>query len=244
MPNSDRRDLNGTHDRGVGMRREHPLFFWGMVTVSLLLLAATVLAGLRVTQYRAEAATLDREMSQTEKETRDRILNSQAKRSELAIALLQREMRLRELEEEEIHLALSVEDSTLSLRHGPAILREAKVVIGPDSVVTGADGRSWRLVQVLGERHLAEKQVNPTYTVPEWVYASRGEAVPPEAQRRIEGGLGRYVLRLDDGTEIHTRPSVGPFAQGVRPAGFIVEDEADMAAIFDALKVETPVYIY
>ena len=227
-----------------GLRESYPLFFWGVAAIAMLLLSATVVVGMRIPEYRSQAASIDDAMSETERETRDRILNSQARRSELAIALLQREIRMRAMEEEGIHLAISLEDSTLSLRHGDAVLREARVTIGGDSTVQAPDGRSWRLIRALGERHLAAMETNPTATMPEWVYAGQGQPIPPESERRVEGGLGRYVLRLDDGSEIHTRPASGPFAQGVRPAGFIVESEADMRAIFDALRVDTPVYIY
>jgi hypothetical protein len=227
-----------------GIRRRHPLFFWGLTTAGLLLATASAVVAMRIPQYQAEASAIDRAMTEAERATRDRILNSQARRSELAMALLQRELRLRSLEEKGAHLAISLEDSTLYFRHGPATLRQVRLEIGPDSTVSAPDGRTWRLVRALGERHLVAKETNPTYTVPEWVYASRGEPVPPEEARRVEGGLGRYVLRLDDGTEIHTRPASGPFAEGIRPAGFIVENETDMRAIFDALRVDTPVYIY
>ena len=212
--------------------------------MTVLLLVATLIMIVRIPMYRLQAAELDETMTEAERETRDRILNSRARRSELAVALLQREVRLRSLEQDAAHLAISLEDSTLSLRHGPATLREARITIGPDSTVQAADGRSWRLVRPLGERRVQEKQVDPEYTVPEWVYVARGEPVPPESERRIAGALGEYVLRLDDGTEIHTRPSAGPFAEGARPAGFIVEEEADMRAIFDAISIDTPVFIY
>lgn len=226
------------------LRRNHPVFFWGMAAVTLVLLVASVVMAVRIPLYRTQAASLDETMTEAEKETRDRILNSQARRSDLAIALLQREVRLQAMEENSIHLAISLEDSTLSLRHGPAVLRETPISVGPDSTVRAPDGRSWRLVRPLGERHLQEKEVNPTFEVPEWVYVSRGETPPPEGERRVEGGLGQYVLRLNDGTEIHTRPETGPFATGPRPAAFIVENEADMRAIFDAISAETPVYIF
>ncbi len=226
------------------LKRDHPLFFWGMTTVGVVLLIATVAMALRIPQYRSQAASYDARMSETERETRDRILNSQARRSELAVALLQRELRLRAVEENSVHLAISITDSTLSLRHGDATLREVPITVGPDSTVAGPDGRSWRLVQALGERHLVEKERDADLLVPEWVYHARGEEVPSASARSIEDGLGSYLLRLDDGTEIHTRPATGPFAAGARPAGFIVEREDDLAAIFDAISVDTPVYIY
>lgn len=225
------------------LRREHPIFFWGTVTVLVLLVGATIAVAVRIPTYRQQAALLDQRMSETERETRDRILDSRTRRSQLAVALLQREMRLKAMEEEGMHLAISLEDSTFSLRHGSATLREVPVQIGADSVIRAPDGRTWRFVRGLGERHLAAKETSPEYVVPEWVYVSRGEPVPPEEERRIKGGLGRYVMRLDDGTEIYTLPESGPLADQVKPASFVVREQ-DMRAIFDAVRVDIPVYIY
>jgi hypothetical protein len=226
------------------LRREHPIFFWGMVVVLLFILAGAAMVAVRVPQYRQEAAEIDRRMSEEEKATRDEILQARQARTELGIALLQRELRLRALEEKGLHLAINTEDSTLSLRHGPATLRHAKVQIGGDSIVRAPSGQTWRFVGALGERHVQEKDVGESYTIPEWVYISRGQPVPPESDRTIDGGLGRYVLRLDDGTEIYSRPRQGPFAEGVKPASFVVESESDLRAIFDAIGRDTPVYIY
>lgn len=225
------------------LRGDHPIFFWGITALAALLLVLTLTVALRIPQYTRQMTMMDRELGDTERETRDRILDSQTRRSELALALLQREMRLKALEEKEIHLAINMEDSTLSLRHGAATLRQIPIEIGGDSVIQAPDGRTWRFVRAAGERHLREKQNAPVVTIPEWVYVSRGEAVPAESDRRIEGGGGRYVLRLDDGTEIYSRPSEGPFATGVKPGAFVA-DEDELEAIFEALSVETPVYIY
>lgn len=225
------------------LRRDHPVFFWGMLALALLLVAATTVVAVRIPTYQEQANLLDSRMDETERATRDRILDSQTRRSALALALLQRELRLKAMEEEGLHLAISTEDSTLALRHGPATLRQVPVQIGADSTVRAANGQSWRLIRPLGERHLDEKLTNPEVAIPEWVYVSRGEPVPPEEERRVEGALGRYVLRLDDGTEIYTTPEAGPFVGQVKPAGFLVREE-DMRAIFDAIRRDTPVYIY
>ena len=215
-----------------------------MVVVLLFILAGAAAVAVRVPQYRREAAEIDRRMSEEEKATRDEILEAQQARTELGIALLQRELRLKALEEKGLHLAINTEDSTLTLRHGPAALRQAKVQIGGDSIIRAPSGQTWRFVGALGERHVQEKDVGASYTIPEWVYISRGQPVPPEGDRTVDGGLGRYVLRLDDGTEIYSRPREGPFAEGVKPAAFVVESESDLRAIFDAIGKDTPVYIY
>ena len=230
--------------RGLSrLRHDHPLFFWGMTTLMVLFLAATAVVTSRIPRYQRESEALNREMSAAERATRDRILQSRAARSEMAVALLRRELRVKGLQQKGIHLAVNMEDSTLSLRHGRATLRAVPVSIGPDSVVRAPDGRAWRFVRALGERTIREKQVSPTYTVPEWVYLGRGQPVPPPEQRQVEGGLGEYVLRLDDGTEIYSEPEAGPLAGSVKPAAFMVR-ESDMRAFFDAVREDTPVFIY
>jgi hypothetical protein len=226
------------------LRRNHPVFFWGTMTLIVLLLGAAGLVAVRVPQYRQEAQEIDRRMSQEEKATRDRILAAQSQKAELGVALLQRELRLKAMEEKGLHLAISTADSTLSLRHGAATLRQIRVHIGGDSVVSTPSGQSWRFVSALGERHVKDKDVGGVYTVPDWVYLSRGQPVPAESERQIAEGLGRYVLRLDDGTEIYSHPKAGPFASGVKPAAFMVDSEGDLRAIFEAISADTPVYIY
>lgn len=230
--------------RGISaLRRDHPVFFWGMTTLILLFAVGAVAVALRVPQYQREAEAMAREMSKEERATRDRILQSQTRRSELALALLRRDLRLKSLQQKGLHLAISLEDSTLALRHGKATLRSVPVQVGADSVVRAPDGRTWRFVRALGQRRLAEKERSPTYTVPEWVYVSRGQPVPAESERTVEGGLGRYVLRLDDGTEIYSTPKTGPLAGAVKPASFMVR-ERDLMAIFDAVRADVPVFIY
>ena len=225
------------------LREDHPLFFWGMASIATLLLALTLTVAIRIPQYASQMAMMDRGLDEAARETRDSILTSQTRRSDLAIALLQREMRLRALERDEVHLAIDMGDSTLSLRHGGATLRTIPIQVGADSVIRAPDGRTWRFVRGLGERHLQGKERSPEIVIPEWVYVSRGESVPPQESRTVAGGGGRYVLRLNDESEIYSRPADGPLAIGVKPGSFMA-DEDDLEAIFEALRVETPVYIY
>ncbi len=227
----------------ASFRRDHPVFFWGIISVVLLLLMGTIAVAIRIPAYMQQAEALESKMSEEELATRDRILDSKARRAQLALALLQRELRLESIQEDRVHLAISTADSMLYLRHGPATLRSAPVQIGADSVIQAPGGRTWRFVRSLGERHLEEKETSPAYAVPEWVYVSRGEPVPPEDARTVQGGLGEYVLTLNDGTEIYSPPEEGPLAGPVKPASYMVEEE-DLHAIFDAIELDTPVYIY
>jgi hypothetical protein len=225
------------------LRRDHPVFFWGTLGVILVLLSASAAVAARVPEYRRDARVLDRQMSERERATRDRVLESRSRRTALAIALLRRELRLKAMQQKGLHLAVNTEESTLALRHGAATLREVHLEVGRDSIVHAPDGRTWRFVRAVGERRLAEKEAGSDEPIPEWVYISRGVPVPPEAERRVEGGNGKYILHLDDGTEIYSRPEAGPLAEGVKPGDFVASED-DLRAIFDAVSVDTPVYIY
>ncbi|MBW3572819.1 MAG: hypothetical protein KY467_17120 [Gemmatimonadetes bacterium] len=225
------------------LRREHPLFFWGALAVAALFIAGAAAVASRVPRYRAETQHFNAQLTAAQRATRDSLLEAQEKRTQLAVAVLRRDLRIRSLETSKRHLAVVLEDSMLELRQGRATLRKAKLTIGPDSTIRAADGRTWRLVRPVGERKIAERQNTPTYTIPEWVYVSRGQPVPPETERRVRGGLGTYVIRLDDGTEIYSKPSTGPLSETVKPGAFMARAR-DLAAIFDAVNEDTPVYIY
>lgn len=225
------------------LRQDHPAFFWGMLLIIILMLTASAAVVSRIPRYRRDAALLDRQMSVRERETRDRILDARSRRATLAVGLLRREMRVKALAEKGIHLAINTEDSTLALRHGAATLRQVHLSIGSDSTIHAPDGRTWRFVRGMGERTLAAKATDPDDPIPEWVYISRGEPVPPVSERTVPKGNGHYLLRLDDGSEIYSRPTTGPLAEGVKPGDFVAS-ESDLAAIFDAVTTDTPVYIF
>jgi hypothetical protein len=235
--------MNEPRDPRGGLRREHPVFFWGTLAVLALFVAGAAAVAYRVPKYRAETAAFNAQLTEAQKATRDSLLANRERRTQLAVAMLRRDMRIRSLETSQRHLAIILEDSALELRQGRATLRRAKIDVGPDSTIAGPDGQSWRLVRPVGERRIADRQRNPTYTIPEWVYVGRGEAVPPEEARRVAGGLGAYVIRLNDGTEIYSKPSSGPLADAVKPGAFMARG-GDLGAIFDAVGKDTPVYIY
>jgi hypothetical protein len=235
--------MSEPRDQRGGLRREHPVFFWGSLAVLALFVAGAAAVAYRVPKYRAETAAFNAQLTEAQKATRDSLLANRERRTQLAVAMLRRDMRIRSLETSQRHLAIILEDSALELRQGRATLRRAKIDVGPDSTIAGPDGQTWRLVRPVGERRIEDRQRNPTYTIPEWVYVGRGEAVPPEEARRVPGGLGAYVIRLNDGTEIYSKPSSGPLADNVKPGAFMARG-GDLGAIFDAVGKDTPVYIY
>jgi hypothetical protein len=235
--------MDETPPRRTGFRAEHPVFFWGTVSLIALLVVATLAVAWRIPRYNREADEIASRMTAEQRQTRAELMAQRERRTQLAVAVLQRDMRIKSLETRQRHLAVVLKDSVLELRQGRATLRRAKLSIGSDSIVRAPDGRTWRFVRGVGERHIANRRQNPTVTIPEWVYVSRGQPVPPEGERRVAGGMGSYVITLDDGTEIYSQPRAGPLKDTVIPAGFMAQAR-DLAAIFDAVKEDTPVYIY
>lgn len=235
--------MEETAPRRDGFRREHPVFFWGTAALIALLVIGSLAVGMRIPRYNREADQITSRMTAEQKRTQAELTQNRQRRTQLAVAVLQRDMRIKSLETKQRHLAIVLADSMLELRQGRATLRRAKLSIGADSIVRGQDGRTWRFVRGVGERHIARLAQNPTITVPDWVYVSRGQAVPPEGDRRVAGGMGAYVITLDDGTTIYSQPGAGPLKDAVIPAGFMAQAR-DLAAIFDAVKEDTPVYIY
>ena len=234
--------VQDTRARG-GFIREHPVFFWGMLVLIVLFGSAAGVVASRIPRYNAEARQITQRMTAEQRETRDALLENRERRTQLALAVLQRDLRVRSLQTNRRHLAVILKDSVLELRQGRATLRRAKLEMGKDSIVRAPDGRTWRFVQSVGERHVTRMERNPLVVIPEWVYVSRGQAVPSESARRVAGGMGAYVITLDDGTMIYSRPQAGPLREGVVPAGFVAS-AGDLSAIFDAVEDETPVYIY
>jgi hypothetical protein len=95
----------------------------------------------------------------------------------------------------------------------------------------------------LGKRSVA-RVVDGSYrwTVPEWVYLSRGWPVPKE--RNVGGALGSLAIFLDSGAVLYSRPAAGPLADAsyVLPGG--VRAEQDLEAIRESLQPGMAVYFH
>lgn len=235
--------MEETAPKRTGFRREHPAFFWGALALIVLFLGGAAAVASRIPRYRSEAAQITARMSAAEKATQQEILGHRQQRTQLAVALLQRDIRIRSLQTRGTHLAIVLKDSVLELRQGRATLRRVKLTIGPDSIVRAPDGRTWRFVRGVGERRVTGLAQGGDVTIPEWAYVARGEPVPTEAQRHVAGGMGSYAITLDDGSVIYSHPQAGPFKDGVIPGSFMTSAH-DLDAIFAVVKQDTPVYIY
>jgi len=190
-------------------------------------------------QYGRETARLRGRMTEVERRRTDAIVESNANRMQLMVALAQRDA----VGDKGLNLAVSADRGAMYLQREGAQLREMPVKIGPEATV-GAPPDEVRLAPPLGKR-VVVKVVDSSYAweVPAWVWTQRGQTPPPN--RRIEGALGAVAILLDGGAVIYSRPGTGPLADGayVLPGGVRVE-AADLEAIRENLTPGMPAYFY
>ena len=220
-------------------REAYPRIVTTMALGMLVLLAADAALLYKGRQYRRESAAARGSMTALEKTRADALLESKEARAALMTALVQQQS----LRESRLNLSVSLDDRTMALQQDGSELRSMPVAIGPELSVGNEPG-AIRVTAPLGKRQVA-RVVDGTYVwqAPEWVYSSRGQAVP--VNRAIQGGLGPIAVLLDDGTALYSRPSEGPLAEeGYVLPGAVRLEAADLLAIRENLATGTPVYFY
>ena len=189
-------------------------------------------------RYSREIASIRAGLSEVERERADAILAVNANRTRLQIAMVRRDAAL----EDDLNLAVSLDNSKLYLQREGAQLREIPVRIGPeksigegpgDVKITAPRGR-FTIAKVVGASH--------RWRAPDWLMKERGQ---PAAAREFEGGLGPIAIILNGGTVIYSDPATGPLkdADYVMP-GALRASAADLRAMEEVLEVGMPVYFY
>jgi hypothetical protein len=221
------------------LREAYPRIAAGMVlAIAALLLTDLVLAYKRV-QYGRDLTRMRASMTETERRRVDAIAVSEENRLAIAAELERRQA----LGDTELHLAVDAGHGLLYLERQGARLREMRVRLARDAIV-GTPPDAVLLVPPLGKRSVA-RVVDGAYpwSVPEWVYADRGWAVPEE--RRIPGALGPLAIVLDSGAVLYSRPAVGPLSDAdyVLP-GSVRAEALDLEAIREDLQPGMAVYFH
>ena len=222
---------------------------WFRAAIALALLALAGLAALNVwlygerTRYEAETARLRESMTALERARADAIVASEEDKLRVALELLRRQARV----EDALHLSVSLDSGAMYLEREGALLREMPVEIGPERQV-GTPPDTVRLAAPRGVRTIARiLDDTATWTVPAWVYESRGLAPEPNGARATAqaGALGPAAILLDGGTIIYALPERGPLADSawVMP-GAIRARAADLRAIAPNLAPGMRVYFY
>lgn len=241
-PFSDRRQGEFRGDRRRTswreFRRQYPGFIFTMALAFAIMLAIDGWLIYKRVAYSSEIERLQANMSESEREKTDLIVQSEENKIRMAVELIRRQARL----DKRLHLSIPLDSATMYLEREGATLRQIPVVIGPERVV-GISPDTVRIVVPRGERTVRQVLQNETWTVPGWVYTDRGIAA--QAERSIRGALGPVALILDGGVVIYSVPSVGPLADSsyVMP-GSIRAPEADLRAILPNLEEGMKVYLH
>jgi hypothetical protein len=241
-PVSDRRQGEFRGDRRRTswreFRQQYPGFIFTMALALAITLAIDGWLIYKRLAYSAEIERLQANMSESEREKTDLIVQSEENKIRMAVELVRRQARL----DSRLHLSIPLDSAVMYLEREGAILRQVAVEIGPERVV-GIAPDTVRVVVPRGERTVRQVLQNEVWTVPPWVYTDRGIAV--QAERSIRGALGPVALILDGGAVIYSMPSVGPLADSayVLPGG-VRAPEADLRAILPNLEEGMKVYLH
>lgn len=231
-----------TERRREGWREFRHAYPGILATMSVALLVMVVASGLliykRVT-YQREIDRLRSGMTDVEKRRADMLMSSTQNRFQVMVELIRRQA----LGDKELHLAVAVDSGVMRLQREGALLRDMRIVFGPEKVV-GARPDTVHMAVPRGTRTV-EKIIDGKdgWEVPRWVYEDRGLAVP--ADRTVKGALGPAAILLNGGTVLYSMPSAGPLNDSsyVLPGSVRVRAE-DLRAIKPNLQAGMRVYFY
>ena len=232
----------GTERRREGWREFRHAYPGILATMSVALLVMLVASGLllykRIT-YQREIDRLRSGMTDVERRRADMLMESTENRFQVMVELIRRQA----LGDKELHLAVAVDSGIMRLQREGALLRDMRVVFGPEKVV-GAAPDTVHMALPRGTRTI-EKIIDGDdgWEVPRWVYEDRRLTVPED--RTVKGALGPAALVLNGGTVLYSMPSAGPLNDSsyVLPGSVRVRAE-DLRAIKPNLKSGMRVYFY
>jgi hypothetical protein len=189
-------------------------------------------------RYTHEITEIRNSLTEVEKQRADAIIAANANRTKLQVALVRRDAQL----EDDLNLAVSLDNSKLYLQREGAQLREVPARIGPDKAMGGGEG-AVKITAPRGKFTISKiADGSHRWRAPEWLLADRGQ---PGGAREFEGGLGPIALILNGGTVIYSDPASGPLKdpQYVMP-GAVRVGAKDLEAMAEVLEVGMPVYFY
>src|SRR4051812_3025477 len=173
---------------------------------------------------------------------RDELSQMNLTQAQLAAQIDGRMQYLQSLQSADFYISIDTQRKKLQLRFGSAVVREADVQIGEARTITSPSKKTWTFLPLKGGFSVTGKEDGYDWSVPDWVYAMRGERAPA-ARAVVPNGLGRYVIFLPNSYVIHSPPPPESPLQGPKPGSFMVS-EADLAAMWPRITNQTRVYIF
>lgn len=143
------------------------------------------------------------------------------------------------------YIVIDTGRNTLFLRKGPETLRQAVISSGSGNVLEDPRGdRKWIFDTPRGAFSVKSKVTDPSWIKPDWAFIEDGESIPRNWSQRVEEGvLGDYALGFGDGYFIHGTLYTRLLGRNVTHGCVRVGDE-DLEAIFKAVSIGTPVFIF
>jgi len=133
----------------------------------------------------------------------------------------------------------------LMLMKDQKVVREAVCSTGSGRFLPDPPrNREWTFDTPKGEFRIQKKIVKPVWIKPDWAFIEDGEDLPRTAnEREAPDELGDYAMDLGDGYLIHGTLYERSLGMSVTH-GCVRLGAKDLEAIFQAVKVGTPVYIF
>ena len=136
-------------------------------------------------------------------------------------------------------------DNTFILKRQGQTLRSGKCSTGSSILLKSRDRREWIFQTPRGQFAIIAKVESPVWHMPDWAFVEEGKPVPPVgAPERDEGGvLGDYALHFGNGYMIHGTLYQRFLGLPVTHGCIRMGDE-DLKAVYGALEIGSPVFIY
>jgi L,D-transpeptidase YbiS len=144
-----------------------------------------------------------------------------------------------------IHVVIDQTHNRLCLKRGRELLREAVCSAGSGLVLREHGGkRTWIFDTPRGMFRIHRKVEDPVWTKPDWAFVEEGRPIPSNAWERVETGtLGDYACYFGDSYLIHGTLYTRLLGRNVSHGCIRLGDE-DLSAVYHAVSIGTPVYIY
>ncbi len=144
-----------------------------------------------------------------------------------------------------IYLMIDTGTNRLYLMRNRCILREAVCSTGSGRFLPDLPRkREWTFDTPKGEFRIHRKVENPVWTKPDWAFIEDGEPIPRRQEDRVTPDeLGDYAMDLGDGYLIHGTLYERSLGMSVTH-GCVRLGAKDLEAIFKAVRIGTPVYIF
>ena len=144
-----------------------------------------------------------------------------------------------------IYLLIDTGTNRLYLMRNRCALRSAVCSTGSGRFLQDPPrNRDWTFDTPKGEFKIRRKVVNPVWIKPDWAFIEEGEPIPRNRQDRLAPEeLGDYAMDLGDGYLIHGTLYERSLGMSVTH-GCVRLGAKDLEAVFKAVKIGTPVYIF